>query len=500
MTWTFNFRKPDFFAGFFDQSTDLYPLRGQSEHFNGAKVVKTWDQVNTTTLLGGTVEDSVSGGSGQTAYIGQLYEVREQFVPTSWLQLSSALLYLEREADLESLVGSTAAPRRNLVSFNDASLQLPWGVSASGQVAYADYAPDNAPQTNVTDWNWRSSLSLKQPRYNVGFTTEYVGDRYASVGNPATYQDYSGWNLLGNYRLTDAWSLSGSLLRYQNNVTNDPGKITQENQAFSLGSSFRLPRSQSLNLTFNNFLANPHGPEPGTSSHAQLYRIDYGLPFLFETRLLLNYSFTGTRQPAASDSHSHGVGGSLFKAFGRGSSLYLNEQLTRSASESDPSSLSLTTSLNVNHQMTRDLSLYLDSSYIGNATGGQRTDKSFSGATGFRLQLARDTLLTSEYRIDSTHVDREKGGWPRNWSVFFSVQQSFGFATRPAFGSIDGWVVKDMNANGKMDPDEPGVEEVRLLLGSDREIMTTSDGHFSFARVVPGQERVAVDLASLPLD
>ncbi len=496
-----NFTKPDLFVGFFDQSTDLSPLRGQSERFNGAKVRKTWDQVNTTTLLGGTIQDSVSGPSGQAVYLGQLYEVREQFNPVPWFRLTDALLYLEREADLEALIGTTRAPRQNIISFNDASLQFPWGLSASGQVAYVDYAPDNAPKTNVTDWNWRSSLSLKKRRYNLDFVTEYVGDQYASVGNPAAYQDYAGWNLLGNYRLTDAWSFSGTLQRYHNNVANDAGKVTQENQALSLGSSFRLAKDQSLNLTFNDFLSNPHGPDPGTSNRTRLYRVDYALPFLLDSRLLLNYSLSTTRQPAASDSHSHSLGASLFKGFGRGSSVYLSEQIARSIFDSDPTTLVSTTSLNVNHQLTRDLNLYLDSAYSRSAIPSAHSEvESYSAGSGFRLQVSRDTLLTSEYRLSSSHADREKGGWPRNWSYFVSLQQSFGLATPPAFGSIDGWVVKDLNADGKMDPGEPGLEDVRVLLGSDREIVTTPEGHFSFARVVPGKQRVLVDLASLPLD
>ena len=194
------------------------------------------------------------------------------------------------------------------------------------------------------------------------------------------------------------------------------------------------------------------------------------------------------------------MGGSLFKSFGRGSSVYLSEQLARSIFESNPNSLTSATSLNVNYQLTRDLGLFADSSLSRSVSSGQRADLSFSETTGARLQVSRDTLLTSEYRFDSTRADREKGGWPRNWSVFFSVQQNFGFATPPAFGSIDGWVMKDENADGKMDPDESGIEDVRLALGGDREIVTTSQGRFAFTRVTPGSQRVSVDLATLPLD
>ncbi len=494
-----NFNRPhDLYIGLFDQSTNLYPLRSQSEIFTGAKVRKEWDRVNATTFSGGIVDDTVFGPGGSVKYLGRLYEAREELNPVDWLRLKGALLYAENEADIPSQSGLTRFPRQNLESFGDAVVKLPLDAEISGQVARANYKPDDAPDLSIGDWDWRVASALRKPSYDLGYAYEFVGEDYASIGNPAVYQDYKGWNLFGNYRLTNALSMSGNVMRYRNNVDEEPGQSTQENQGIFLSSTYRFPWDHSVALSFNDFLSNPSGPNSGSSSRSNVYRIDYGLPFFIHSRLQLNYQYLQDTQPAGSDSLRHSAGGTLFKGFTDGSSIYLSQQVTDSAFEQTDDSFGSTTSLNINYQLNRDISLYANSAYTRVAVKEAKGSDVASGSTGFRYQLAPNTALTSEYRVDSFDINRERGRWPGNWSVFFLVSQSFDFVSQPTFGIIDGWVVKDADANGRVDPTDTGIEDIVIRLDDGRQALTDPNGRFKFIRVVPGQHTITVDAGNVP--
>jgi tetratricopeptide (TPR) repeat protein len=492
-----NLTKPSLFIGLFDQAIDLYPLRVQSQQFTGLKLIKEWGKLNKTTFVGGDIENTVSGTSGSVKYLGSIYGVKEEFAPLEWLGLKGALLYLENEPDILSLSGTSSFPRNNTISFAEASLKLPYDLTLSTQLAYCDYEPDNEPDTSVEDWDWRIGSKINKKRYNLGFAYEFVGDKYASLGNPASYQDYEGWNLYGNYKVMDNWSLSSSLMRYTNNVEDNPDKVTQENQTFNLSSQHRLTDRQSVNLSFSRFITDPSGENAGPSSKSNLYRIDYFLPFLLDTRLILDYQHYRMDSSDASEYYSHTTGSSLFKSFGRGSSWYLSQRFIKTLYKSAADNLNSSTSFNLNYIFNPDLSLYFNSSYTRDKTEETIASDTLSGSTGLKYQIFPDTTLNLEYNISSYNLKTEKDRWPRNWSIMAYISQNFSFSTPPNFGVIDGWVFKDINTNGKLDYGEPGTEEVRLYLEDKRETVTSSSGYFRFPYVVPGRQKIYLDLASL---
>ena len=493
-----NLTRDGLFLGAFDQYTDLYPLRGQSQRFNGLKARQSWDRASATTLLGGEVETFASSPQGSVKYLGRLYEARQELSPLDWLRLKSGVLFLEHEADLPERSGTTDLPRRNLVSYGGLELPLWQDLSVSAQAARAAYAPDNAPGESVEDWDWRVASSLRRTRYHLNAVYEFVGDRYASLGNPVTYRDYAGWNLLGTFQVSDHWSVSGSWLRFNNNVDDDPSKITQDTQALTASSTFQLPGEQTLNLSFSDFLTDPSGPDPGSSSRSKLYRTDYVLPFLWDSRLLVNYQFTRTSQPAASDSEVHGAGGSLFKTFDGGSSVFLSQQFNQAVLKAGPDTFDASTSLFANYQLNPRLSFYLSPSYTRSATEDTRGIDTISGGVGWRAQLSPERAFTSELRLDGYDLDQDLGHSPKNWSYFVLFSQQFGISTQPNFGAIEGRVIRDANGNGQWDPGELGLTEARLLLDEEREVVTDATGRFQFTRLVPGAHTVTLDLGSVP--
>ena len=516
-----NLRKPDLFVGLFDQRSDLFPLRSQFEEFHGVKVRKVWGEPSAvplgpltrnpyrplesfrtdrsaTTLSWGQTDTFTSGSSGSVKYLGQLTEARQELIPTDWLWLQSGLFYLENEADLPERSGTSALPRNNLVSFGQAVLALPNHWALSGQVAHAQYNPDNDPDTAVGDWDWRAALDADKERYRMRFAYELVGDEYASLGDPAIYRDYQGASWFGTYRLTNAWSVSSSLLRYRNNVDRSDEATTSDNQVVSLSTAYQLTSDQSLNLNFGQSVANPSGPAAGSSNRGVSYGVDYFLPFLFDTRLLTSYQYYRNNAPAGSDSVSHGAGVTLFRSFGRGSSWDVSERLRRTMREFEEDDSSLDTTFDINYQITPKLNSSMNASYGRTLTDSAETRNTLSGGLGVDYEVLTGTRVGARYNVNSYSLDTERGRWPREWSVLFLFSKDFGFSTPPAFGRIEGLVFHDLNNNGLSDAGEPGVEDAIARLGEGKKVASNAQGWFAFSRVAPGLAEVHLDLSDLP--
>jgi hypothetical protein len=513
-----NLSRPNLFIGTFDQRADLFPLRGQFEDFNGIQVRKTWNQASpsgrgtfwrfrplepprdersATTLAWGLTEQSVSGTDGSVTYLGQLYEARQEIAPADWLRVKGALFYLQNEADLDHLSGTSAFPRNNLVSFGDVEFLLPHNLAVSGQLARADYARDDDADDRTGDWDYRTAMAWERERYRMRFAYELVGDDYASLGDPAVYQDYEGVNFYNSFRVTDGWSLSGTLLRFRDNVDRHPDATTTESQIVSAASSHRLTDTQNISFSAGHTVVDPHGPAAGSSSRGVSYGVDYFSPFLFNTRLLSSYQYFRTEATTASDTVSHGLGVSLFKSFWRGSSFYLSERIRRTARELEDDDLNLNTTMNLNFQPSQQLSTYLNSSYGRDLTDNAEHGDTLSGALGFRYAIDPATTVGAEYEIGSYDLDRERGRFPRDWSILFLVTKEFGFSTAPNFGTIEGIVFHDLDADGVADPGEPRVPEAAVRLRDGKQALTDAQGRFVFLRRVPGTEEVQLDLSNV---
>ncbi len=494
-----DFTRPDLFVGLFEQATGLTPLRGQTDQLRGIKTRKAWSDRHATTVAAGWTDNVVSGTAGSGTFLGSLYEVQEEVAPLDWLRLRSAVFFTENEADLEALRGTGDIPRHNVITFGETVLQ-PWGpLTLSGQAAHAHYDLDRAPDEPISDWNLRGEAAWRGAHGQLRYTYEFVGDQYASIGNPAVYQDFAGWNLNAGYRLTDRWSVFGNLARFRDNVSDDPAAITQQNLAWTLSTQMGLPRDQAVTLSFTDNLGNPSGPNAPSSNRSHVSRVDYIRPFVLDTRLLLNYQFSQNLQPAGSNSDAHEVGGSLFKGFPGGSSLFLSHQLRVDSLETEEDMLASTTSFTANYQLRRDLGLYLNTAYTRNATEGSRGVDTLSGSLGARVQWFEDMALTAEYRVNTYDLGTERGRGPHDWSVFFLISRYFGLMTAPAFGRLEGRIGQDLNHDGILAPGEPGVEGLTVRLADARTAVTAPDGRFSFVRIAPGTTIVTVDPGSLPV-
>nr|MBC8358136.1 hypothetical protein [Candidatus Aminicenantes bacterium] len=497
-----NLYKDDFWIDLFDRSVDLNPLKNQSQGFTGLRVAKAWTSRNKTTIFGGDIDDYFAESGGETAkYLGQIFGVEQEYMPWYWLGLKGAILYLEnKEIQPGSLSGRTAFPRRNLIYFMDNTLRLPHNLSLFGQLAQCNYHPDNQPDQSMDDWDWRAGSEWFYPRGRMKFAYEFIGDEYISLGNPLIYQDYKGWELYNDYRVTDRWRVAGNLRRYEDNVDQDPDKITTQNQALSLYSSHQIFDHQSVTLSFSRFNSKPSGPDAGMSSQADLYRIDYFLPFISKTNLLLNYQYSTFNTDGGGSYYSHSPGLSLFKSFGRGSSWYFRQDFIKSLYREEENALDSTSTFNLNYVFTPRFRTDFNSTYTRNMTKSAKTAENLTGSFNLKYQLTPKTNLNFEYAVHSYDLNHTADKWPENWSVMLYIRQDFDIRSPLNFGRLKGRVVLDVNANGKFDPGEPGIEGASLKLEDGRKARTDQEGYFSFDYVCPGMQKVHLDIADLPLE
>jgi len=491
-----NLRKRDLYLGFFEQRTNLNPLRSQFEEFDGVKIRKRWLDRHETTLAFGQRENKISGRSGIVTYKGQLYEARQQLELTDGLDLTGAFLYTEDAADPLELSQTTGFPRENFVSFGSVDWALSEAVSVSGQLARSDYEADERPAEFRGGWNWRTQAAWAGAPYHVRFWYEFVDEDYVSVGDPATYQDFGGWNLYGDLALLDNLSVAGSVQRYRDNVQRRPDQDTLENQTLTLSSTFRPTERQSLTLTYSNFLADPFGPTVSSSNRTNIGRADYLFPFLLKTNLLASYQLLRTTAPAASDLTSHTAGGSLFGTLGRGATWSVREQYIRTFNEDTSDTLGLSTDANLSLSLHPRLSTYATTSWNRNVTGHDPGEDVLSGALGMSAELLPGTSLNLEYEVNRYDVDAESGP-PRDWSLFVLLRHAFGFSTPPNFGAVEGLVFEDRDGNGRVDAGEPPVAQAAVRLGAERQRVTDATGRFTFGRLAPGTHEILLDLGGL---
>ena len=153
--------------------------------------------------------------------------------------------------------------------------------------------------------------------------------------------------------------------------------------------------------------------------------------------------------------------------------------------------------MNLNLQPSRKLATYLNSSYGRDLADNAEHADTLSGALGLRYEVDSSTTVGAEYAIDSYDLDRERGRFPRAWSILFLFTKEFGFTTAPNFGTIEGAVFQDLDADGLADPGEPRVPDAAIRLKDGRQTLTDAQGRFVFLRRVPGTEELRLDLSNV---
>lgn len=127
-----------------------------------------------------------------------------------------------------------------------------------------------------------------------------------------------------------------------------------------------------------------------------------------------------------------------------------------------------------------------------------RAQRNMIASFSANLKLdAANSVQVSSSSIHSFDGNGNRTALTVSFTHRFGVEGHSGFQFSRLLGltaraSVKGRVFLDTNANGKDDPEEPGLAGMKVQLDANHTLMTDSSGHFNFSALEPGEHAVAL--------
>jgi len=226
------------------QAQSYWGLEATNKHlpFMKKSVVKIGrlDPVSVTSLDGGQ----------SIRYFGDLYFLEQDWIDDEKAEVSTMVMVVRNDTELGDDKGDSTHPRDTLVYLVDSELEIKPDLKFYNTFAQSVYVRDDKPKTVISDIDYRTRFRLKKKRYILSTGFEYVGDEYASLSLPSTYQDYMGWDFSSSFYISDIWSfgVTGSLNK--DNVDRIGPVQTTYGRTLSVTNSFNLPWGHDVNLSW----------------------------------------------------------------------------------------------------------------------------------------------------------------------------------------------------------------------------------------------------------
>jgi hypothetical protein len=496
------FFKEDLWLKFLNLSAIIPHLRAQAESYEGAEITKFYNPYSTKVYTGQR-DITVSGPSavGAVRYYGHLVGAEQRYASDA-IDIKQSFISTEAEAETQEKAGTTAFPRRNLVSVTDTTLNLPYQIDLSGQYALCNYNPDNNKDTLVQDNDWRMGVKMDGEKLLWGYTYEFVGDEYASLGNPSTYQDYKGWDLYSRYRLTKRISASGTYSESQDNVDSIETQPTNKNKNLSLGTNFSLASNTNLSLNWLRSDSQTQDPTSGMSSSTSY---DYLLSLFQNWKdLFLMLTYDHYDFEAETGSFSDTASFSLYKFMPklRGSYFRARQQIkkTEYKESTTPPTTDYNSDFSLKYYLMRNFSVYGNVNINNIRTEGERKSDLVSLLTSVQWDVNKDTGLGLDFNFAPYDLSNKQNCNSRAWSVLFRFFNRFEMNSPSKWGKIKGRVFKDLNGNGVYDNGEPTFAAVAVSVPEEFIAQTDQKGQYVLEQIVPGAKTVKIEMKDLPIE
>lgn len=474
---------------FLDNFIDLMPLQSQYESFKGVKFIGSSKEYSPNTLFFGETESWFSGAE----YEGNIFGLGKEIKRDSFKH-KSMLIGTTNEAVDPALAGTTSYPRSNLVLFNDTTIYPLPDLSVSNQLGLCSYTPDNQKNKHIQDIDWRLSSLLEKNKLTLSSAYEFVGDKYASLGDPTTYQDIQRWDTYSRYKLRDDWSVTAGYAGSKDNVDDNPSLSTTLRHIFYSGTDFILPTRQSISLNWRQDAAETEDTSGDTTRST-----DNSLMAIFHqpTRI---FDLLGTYNRSWSD---YGIATSNYATDTLGLNLYrplpngninLGQRLSQTDYEAGSDKKSYLTNFGLSYRITPKWENSFASDYTTTKTESAAKKTSVLNLrynTGY--SLTRD--IKTNFSYTRTKTDQF---WDDNWSIFLIYSHPFDIVAPPRWGKIRGRVVQDLNNNRQADADEPGLAGVWVRLEDGSSAQTDKDGYYLIEKASPVSQRIFLDMGDLP--
>ena len=494
-----------------DNYFQLPSVRTQSQSFWGVEFVNDRDPIKNNVWIGNLDPVSVPSleGSNTLKYFTNLYAAKQEWIKTDTFNLSVLEMLTSSRTEFESDNATTDYPKKNFLYLIDTSWKARPDITLYNTFAQSTYVPDNEHNQIISDFDVKTGAAFTHERFSFDTYFEYVGDRYASVSIPTTYQDYMGWNARTNFRIAKNLNIniSGDISR--NNVAFNKNVPTSNSQSLSTGANLILPWEQSLNFSwnYNKYFTEGAGTSDDSGSEYNSYRVDYYKTLGPTASLQLGWQYY-IRNPLAST-----TGGSyydiysftVYKSFPElnGSYVRFYQDLTKtkelSISGSLPTRSVYNTDLSARYYILPYLSFFGDSRLRTTFQEQIPNSSILSLQAGVDYNAGPDTSFNVTYSVDNIEL-YDKYRTTDDWSILFYVRQIFDMGTPEKWGKVKVYVFEDVNGNDVMDKDDIGLSDILAYVINGRGLETNSKGMALIRKIVPGEREIAIDMRKLPVD
>ncbi|MBL7157575.1 MAG: hypothetical protein ISS92_05405 [Candidatus Omnitrophica bacterium] len=445
-------------------------------------------------------------GSGAVKYFGELYASKQDWVDTDTFKFSATELFVYNKAEFSEDSGATAHPRKNFVYLLDSDWQVFPNFNFYNTYAQSNYFPDNERDKLVSDLDYKTGIKYKHDRFNMNTSFEFIGDRYASIGIPTTYQDYMGWDIGSGFKITKDFDLSLSGTISRDNVAFNKDDPTSQTSSMYAGFNYRLPYDQNISFGWNyGRNLTDGGNEDASGSDYKTYSLNY-YKTMGTASLQLGYQYYRADPLGGSTGSNfyHMASATLYKYFPElnGSYIRFYQDLTKTKQLSMnglPTSSVWNTTLSGRYYLLPYLSFSGDCRLRTTFQDTVDNSSIFSFSTGIDYNPSPVTTLSLTYEADNMDLyDTYRS--TQDWSVLFLVRHIFDIRTPEKWGRIKVYVFEDLNGNKARDKGDKGMKDVLAYVVEGRSAETGADGKAFIKKVVPGARKVRLDMRGLPVD
>jgi len=500
--------KENIWFKFLDNNVAIPQLRSQSQSYFGIEMRNFYKPFNSTFVYG-EMDNTVSGPTdiGAVRYFGDLYSLRQEYThPNDLFRTAGTFVFIESEAETQGKSSTTIYPRQNLIFITDNTVNLYDGLKLEYAQGFSSFRPDNKVNSHFRDTDWRVGLNYIQDLYSFTSSYERVGEQYASLSVPSTYQDYEGWDFSTSYKMADNWTVNAGGRLTKNNVERNPRDRTSFDKSVSGSSSLSLPARQTISVGYTVTETSAKGGDQDLSaSRYDDTRIDY-IKGWGNMNIQLSFDHYALHPFAASIGSgmvSDLCSASIFNFYPslRGSYLRLYESYrkTKTLSASTYTTEYYDTTVGGRYNMLDCLSFNADWRVSTTCREAFTDTATMTLIVGGEFKESPVTTFNVDFTLSNYDLYDQKTWLPKDYTVLFRLRHVFDLTTPEKWGKVSVFVYRDMNSNGKHDKGEPGIPDVRVYVVNGRAAYTGPDGIALIDKVVPGKRQARLDTTKLPI-
>lgn len=492
-----------------DNFISLPALRNQSQGFWGIEVIDLESPLTNRNVfrLGRLDPVTVTGleGKGSFRVFGDVISIEQEWRDNDTLDLTTMVGYVSHYPEFKPDRGDSTQPRENMFYVIDSLWHIRSDVDLLNTIAQCIYSRDDKNRVITSDIDYKTGFKVNNDRFSIGTYAEYVGDEYASLNLPETYQDYLGGDIVSRYTFSDYWAMTFSTTFNKNNVKKIDENQTTYGRTFTLGNSFQLPWRQNLNVTWTyNSTVTKGGGRDTTGNEYGNWMLDYYKQFdTLGIQLGYQYFRVDPLGETTGSNFYHFFSGSLYKYFPalNGSYIRLYQDITKRkqlSSGNVPTTTTWVTSLSGRLYILKTFNVNADCRLRTTERDDQESTSIMTLRCGTGIKVGPETLFNFTYTLNDVDFF-DKYRTTKNYSLMFTLNHTFDVVTPEKWGKVRAQVYDDINDNGAPDAGE-GLEDVLVYVIDGRYDRTDSRGTALIRKVAPGARSVTMDMRRLPVD